>query len=356
MSNPAAPRSGGYIELPKRSDPQDHKVRYGGLFTPEAEELPEQPPQAITHHEDETTAPIDLQQLTATAIPGLRLLISTIGLLLLSLLLIDLAELSISLWQRHWSLGALVGTLSTLMLFSALYMLWSWRHNRDKLTTLTLFQQQCEELMRHQSQSRGDKIFRLALEELTLFYAGKPHLEGYQRALDSAPDYLNDRELIHHLDLNYFQKLDSVAQQLINRSALQAGVAVGLSQWASTDALLTLWNNMRMLEQVAKIYGIRPSLRNKMTLLGRVILNIGFSYSSQIAADHLSMVISAGIMPKAISSVAQGITSALFTKRIGLIAIKLCRPVPRQLNDESELRQTASQVVKRLLTAYRKVG
>ncbi len=54
------------------------------------------------------------------------------------------------------------------------------------------------------------------------------------------------------------------------------------------DMLLTLWRNIAMIEEIVKIYGIRPSDPNKLKILVEVLNNMVFAETSELALDYLA--------------------------------------------------------------------
>src|SRR5690554_7520572 len=80
------------------------------------------------------------------------------------------------------------------------------------------------------------------------------------------PDYSNDKEVIQHIDTTFLKPLDEEATRRISTYCVQTGVGVAISPWASLDMLLSLWRSIKMIDDIAQVYGVRPSLPNRLRL------------------------------------------------------------------------------------------
>jgi putative membrane protein len=123
---------------------------------------------------------------------------------------------------------------------------------------------------------------------------------------------------------------------------------VALSPWASFDMLLVAWRNLRMIREIATVYGIAPGLLTQGKLLKQVLQNLAFAGASEVAMDAGSALLGSSLTAGLSARAGQGIGAGLFTARTGLTAIKLCRPLPEQGQPKSMLQQIVKGIVHRL--------
>jgi len=348
-------RDGHYIDI-NRVDPLDEdersKLRKGKVFTPDMESVMQTPESIALEDITDDVSVKDYLSLDSRPLWGGKFFIMVSLITISAVVISDLIDLVISMWVRHWSLGGVFFLLVTVLLFSAIAVLISWFRNRDTLKSVQRFQRACVKIRLKENNCIGE--LQPSLEQLGKFYAGKPHAVAFELSLNAAPDYLNDMEMIGFLDLNFLQPIDGEAKRIVNKASLQSGLGVGLSQWAAIDALFTFWRNLKMVDMVAKLYGIRPGFKSRLYIMLYVMGNVSVSYSSQIAADYVSRVVSSGVTPKIVAGMVQGVSIALLTQRIGMFAIQACRPVPQSSDDEGKLDEDMSRMLKKILRALRR--
>jgi putative membrane protein len=109
---------------------------------------------------------------------------------------------------------------------------------------------------------------------------------------------------------------------------LQTGTLVAASPWAAADMLLSLWRSMKMIDEISEVYGLRPSLPNRLKLVKSVARQMIFVGTSELAADMTVEVLgSQSLAAIASARVGQGIGAAMYTARIGIAAMRVTRPI-----------------------------
>ncbi|MET4000703.1 TIGR01620 family protein [Marinobacterium sp. MBR-109] len=274
---------------------------------------------------------------------------------------------------RRW-LMPLLGTLLSLAFGAELYRLISWSTSIHPLlggafSLLTLLlllaigveirrgfkgsrqlrqvqklQQQANSLL--QQASHGDSAALLhQLEQRYRSTALEHELQGAIAQLDSS---YNDREIIQYLNRHALNQADQTARRCVQRYSVESGVLVALSPWASFDMLLVAWRNLRMIREIAAVYGVAPGLLTQGKLLKQILQNLAFAGASEVAMDAGSALLGSSLTAGLSARAGQGIGAGLFTARTGLTAIKLCRPLPEQGQPKSMLQQIVKGIVHRL--------
>ncbi len=118
--------------------------------------------------------------------------------------------------------------------------------------------------------------------------------------------------------------LDRRVDRIIQRESVSVGLITGLAPWAVIDAILVLWRNVRMMRNIASVYGVRPGIAGTTRLVRKALFNVVVADLSQHASDLVTSKVPAlGVVAPA---AAQGMTSAMLTIRLGLWTQAMCRP------------------------------
>ena len=226
---------------------------------------------------------------------------------------------------KHWSLGVLAGVIIATFSLTIVSAIWEYFRAGRPLRNL----QKTQELaagMRDCRSSEGVDLFRQQLQE---HFTGKPQGVLLSRVIDEAPDYYDSSELLQHIEVTFLEALDQEALRRIVRHATTTGALVGLSPFATLDVLVALRQSLRMIDDVAQIYGVRPSIVVRWRLFKKVLALVAYSGASEYAVSELWPELVGDSMLSSVSArLGQGMGASLFMARIGLASIQSCRPVP----------------------------
>lgn len=141
-------------------------------------------------------------------------------------------------------------------------------------------------------------------------------------------DTHNDREVLELYSQLVQPILDKQARAEISRSAAESTLMIAVSPLAMVDMAFIGWRNIRLINQIAQIYGIELGYYSRLKLFRLVLINIAFAGATElvreVGMDWLSQDIAARLSTRA----AQGIGAGLLTARLGIKAMELCRPLP----------------------------
>lgn len=244
----------------------------------------------------------------------------------------------------HTLLGAGLGLLTLLLvLLTALELKHSLKGSRQ-LRTLQQLQQQAEALQSHNTQGKSQAL----LHQLEQRYRDTPIGAELQTAIAQLDSSYNDAEIIHYLNRHALNEVDLAAQRCVKRYSIESGVMVALSPWASFDMLLMAWRNLRMVREIANLYGIAPGLLTHARLLKQILQSLAFAGASEVVMDAGSALLGSSLTSSLSARAGQGLGAGLFTARTGLTAIRLCRPLPRQETQKGLLSQISKGILSRL--------
>jgi putative membrane protein len=147
----------------------------------------------------------------------------------------------------------------------------------------------------------------------------------------------SDREVVELYAKMVQPVLDKQARADISRYAAESTLMIAVSPLALVDMAFIAWRNIKLINQIARIYGIELGYFSRLRLFRLVLINIAFAGATElvreVGMDWLSQDIAARLSARA----AQGIGAGLLTARLGIKAMELCRPLPWLENDKPKL-------------------
>jgi putative membrane protein len=103
---------------------------------------------------------------------------------------------------------------------------------------------------------------------------------------------------------------------------------VMLSQVALLDTVLTLWRNVKMIRDIASLYGARPSFLGSTSLIIAVVQSLLYADVSEMLAESMAETLGNSFLSVMSAQAAQGVGSGILTARVGIKAMQVCRPLP----------------------------
>lgn len=138
----------------------------------------------------------------------------------------------------------------------------------------------------------------------------------------------NDVEIMQLYSRKVLSQVDQKALKEIAKFSSESVVLVALSPIAILDMLLMLWRNLRLVNKIAALYGLKLSYWSRIKLIKQVIVNMAYAGASELVADLGADLLGAELLGKLSARMAQGLGAGMLTARLGLKAMHLCRPIP----------------------------
>lgn len=172
----------------------------------------------------------------------------------------------------------------------------------------------------------------------------RTHLQEWMEALPTE----HDRELIHLrisedaparniadlIEAEILRAMDRAAVERIRTGVMHAFGLIALSPTPITDTVLFAWRALRLVREIAQIYGLRPTMLGSLWLARQVISDAALIAAADLAADALATVLGDKLAARLSSPLAEGSVAAYRMARFGLLTIERCRPVPFRENDQ----------------------
>jgi len=169
---------------------------------------------------------------------------------------------------------------------------------------------------------------------------GRALCEQYR---DAIADTHDDREAMQLFERIVLRPLDERAYAAVRRAARDTAIGASVSPVAGLDALIVLWRSLRMVREVAEVYGLRPTRLSVLALIRRMFLTATFAVTADVVGDVLGAHLGGRLAGLVSGKLAEGVFAGVRTARLGLLAIEQCRPLPFAADDRPNLRQLVSQ-------------
>jgi len=264
---------------------------------------------------------------------------------LLSLYLMLLLVDAVALLQQQFHNGFFLGTLFTFILgsiFTAIGYL-SWRTYQDILHLKTVQQLHQEGIQLRTHNGYGQALtYVKKINQLYLHReANKQHIDRFYIAVDNCH---SNQEVCTLYSQRVLQPIDQQAQAIVAQRAGETALMVVFSPFPLLSTVLTLWRNLKMMRDIAHLYGGHPSFIASMNLSMMVIQNLIYAGVSEVIANSIARLFDKSLSSILAGQMSQGIGSAIISARIGLKTIELCRPMPFAEDEQPKLKHIAKEV------------
>ncbi len=138
----------------------------------------------------------------------------------------------------------------------------------------------------------------------------------------------NDQEILQHYSRTVLSQVDQKALNEIAKFSTESVVLIALSPIALLDMLFMLWRNLRMINKISALYGLKLSYWSRIKLIKHVLMNMAYAGASEIIADVSVDMLGADLLGKLSGRLAQGLGAGMLTARLGLHVLRYSRPIP----------------------------
>ncbi len=272
-------------------------------------------------------------------------LFGSLGLLFSLMLLIEAYYLVVQQYDNSFFFGTLfLGLILTAI--TAIATL-SWRAYQDiqALRIVSTLQKEGQKIMANDGY--GSAIYYL--NKVAQLYAHNPEIKTrLERFYLTLNDSHHDRELCLLFSSYMMKDIDQQACRIVTQRSQETALLVMISQMAWLDSLLTLWRNIRMIRDVATLYGGRPGFLGSISLISVVLQNLIYAGASEVVADGVAEMLGSSVLSVMSAQAAQGLGSGILTARLGLHAIQACRPLPFSEDEKPRLKDIRKVIVSSL--------
>lgn len=251
-----------------------------------------------------------------------KLGLAAIGVFLIGGLALGAVDWVTAMFERGAALGTLAAALLASGVAGAAAIAW---HELSSLVTL----QSVEAIQRRLAGTAAPRDAQGAIDELIAVLARRRDnasgLAAFQRQvqLHHAP-----AEQVEILAQAVIRPLDRRAEAAIRKAAVRAFGITALSPTSLTDALFFVAVSLRMMREIAEVYGLRPTAATTTHLLRRLLREAGTLGAIDLAAASLMQHLGGGAAERLSSAAAELLYAAQRMARLGIAIMQLTRPVP----------------------------
>jgi len=170
---------------------------------------------------------------------------------------------------------------------------------------------------------------RAIVQDLLGLAHQNPHLARARAALQGhADDIIDGADMIRLAERELMTPLDQEARRLVSQAAQRVSVVTAVSPRAVIDVLFVFVAALRLIRQLARLYGARPGALGMFKLMRQVIAHLAITGGMAVGDSLIQQVLGHGIAAKLSQRLGEGVLNGLLTARLGLAAIDLTRPLP----------------------------
>ena len=170
---------------------------------------------------------------------------------------------------------------------------------------------------------------RAVVQELLGLAHHNPHLARARAALQGhADDIIDGADMIRLAERELMTPLDQEARRLVSQAAQRVSVVTAVSPRAVIDVLFVFVAALRLIRQLALLYGARPGALGMFRLMRHVIAHLAITGGMAAGDSLIQQMLGHGIAAKLSQRLGEGVLNGLLTARLGLAAIDVTRPLP----------------------------
>jgi len=261
-----------------------------------------------------------------------RVFIGVAGGLLLTILATALWDFAAAVAARHYWFGQAVWGALALLLLSAVVLVLRELASLARMRRVDYLRQKAANLtadIDSENSPTAADAYKKFERDLKRFFQSRKDLtwalQDYEDAVQSTFDH--DARLAL-LEAKVIAPLDQAAQDIIVRSSRQVALATALVPLALADVAAALVTNLRMVRQIAELYGGRGGGLGSWRLMKAVAAHLIATGALAIGDDLIGSVAGGGLLSKLSRRFGEGLINGALTARVGVAAMEICRPMP----------------------------
>jgi putative membrane protein len=311
--------------------PATFKLDDPRVIVMDADEETGRPPRGSVHvtpEADPALLPVPIDERPLPPQKGFRwgmLFWTSLGGLMLLGLGLGATQLVDDLFARSEGLGGLGLTFALLTALALAVIVAHESFSLARLATIEKLHRRAIAAL--QSDDRAES--RAILKDLLKLAHHNPQLARARATLQShADDIIDGADLIRLAERELMTPLDQEARRLVSSAAQRVSIVTAVSPRALIDVLFVFLASLRLVRQLARLYGGRPGTLGLIRLMRHVIAHLAITGGMAASDGLIQQMLGHGIAAKLSQRLGEGMLNGLLTARLGLAAIDVTRPLP----------------------------
>lgn len=282
----------------------------------------------ITPEPDPALLPVPLEE---TLLPPKRrswwgtIFWSAVGGLMLLGTGLGVTHLVEDLYARNATLGWFGAVLALAALLALIVIIGREAFGLARLATIEKLHTRASAVIASDDRAEANAIVR----ELVQLAHQNPHLAKARAMLRShADDIIDGADMVRLAERELMAPLDEEARRLVSVAAQRVSIVTAISPRALIDVLFVLAAALRLVRQLALLYGGRPGALGMIRLMRHTIAHLAITGGMAASDSLIQQMLGHGVAAKLSQRLGEGILNGLLTARLGLAAIDVTRPLP----------------------------
>ena len=282
----------------------------------------------ITPEMDSASLPVPIEEPPVPARKGFRwgtLFWTSLGGLVVLGTGLGIVSLIDDLFARSEGLGFLGLALTALLVLASIVIAAREIAGLARLASIEDLHRRALGAIAADDRSQADAVVR----DLVKLAHDNPHLARARAALRShGSDIIDGADMVRLAERELMTPLDQEARRLVSAAAQRVSIVTAVSPRAVVDVLFVFAAAVRLVRQLARLYGARPGTLGMIRLMRHIIAHLAITGGMAASDTLIQQVLGHGIAAKLSQRLGEGVLNGLLTARLGLAAIDVTRPLP----------------------------
>jgi putative membrane protein len=187
-----------------------------------------------------------------------------------------------------------------------------------------------------------------AIDQLKSLYSQRADAQlGLKELKQYESDIMDGRDRMKLADRHLVAWRDGEAHRIIAHAARRITLLTTVAPTPALDILFVAAQNLRMMRELATLYGGRPSTLATIRLARMVVSHLAVTGGIALSDNLIQHMVGKGLLGRLSARFGEGAVNGILTARVGLAARDVCRPIPQ----EASAKETLGTLMKELVSA-----